>query len=384
MLACQQELFDLPAGEHFLNCAYMGPLPRTVQEAGVAGIRAKAAPLAIGPEDFFRDADRARALFAGLIGAPRPERVAILPSVSYGMAVVARNVKLAAGSNVVIAAEQFPSNVYPWRKACARAGAELRVVARPASATPGQAWNGALLEAVDGATALVALAPLHWTDGTVFDVAALGARARQVGARFVLDGTQAVGAMPLDVTEVRPDALIVAAYKWLLGPSGMALGWFGPAFDDGEPLEEGWITRGGSRDFQGLVDYRDDYEPGAIRFDVGERSNFILLPMVVAALELVGGWGSEAVRDYCGALMADAITEARELGYGVEEDRWRAAHLFGLRAPAGVELAALHAALERRRVRASLRGTALRVAPNVYNDAGDAAALMEALRAARG
>ena len=51
----------------------------------------------------------------------------------------------------------------------------------------------------------------------------------------------------------------------------------------GEPLEENWILRAGSEDFSRLVDYRDEYQPGARRFDVGERTNFELTPMAIAA-----------------------------------------------------------------------------------------------------
>ena len=56
----------------------------------------------------------------------------------------------------------------------------------------------------------------------------------------------------------------------------MTLGYFGPRLQDGIPLEEGWIARENSEDFSSLVQYNDNYQPGALRFDVGERSNFIL------------------------------------------------------------------------------------------------------------
>ncbi|MGH7443573.1 MAG: aminotransferase class V-fold PLP-dependent enzyme, partial [Longimicrobiales bacterium] len=140
--------------------------------------------------------------------------------------------------------------------------------------------------------------------------------------------------------------------------------------------------RAGSRDFRALVDYRDDYQPGAIRFDVGERSNFILVPMAIAALEQVLDWGAAAIQSYCEHLLHDVLAEAAGLGFRVEDPAWRGAHLVGLRAPAGIDLAALDAELRRHHVFASLRGSALRVSPNVYNDDDDAAALLTALRAA--
>jgi selenocysteine lyase/cysteine desulfurase len=76
------------------------------------------------------------------------------------------------------------------------------------------------------------------------------------------------------------------------------------------------------------------------------------------------------------------IDAARALGLAVEPDAHRAAHILGLRFPAGRAPDALQAALAARRISVSLRGSALRVAPNVYNDSGDIDALIEAMRAA--
>ncbi|MGH7447118.1 MAG: aminotransferase class V-fold PLP-dependent enzyme, partial [Longimicrobiales bacterium] len=92
-LDCRRADFSLPADVHYLNCAYMGPLPLRAQQAGFAGVRAKAVPSGIEPDDFFRDSDEARQLFAQIIGARDAARVAIVPSVSYGIATVARNVR---------------------------------------------------------------------------------------------------------------------------------------------------------------------------------------------------------------------------------------------------------------------------------------------------
>jgi len=380
-LSCQRHRFTLPDGAHYLNCAYMGPLPRGAQEAGIAGIRRKGAPADITAEDFFTESDGARQRFAALIGG-EASRVAITPSVSYGIATVARNTRLERGRNIVVLGEQFPSNVYAWRKLAARNDAELRTVHAPASVHRGESWNAALLEAIDERTALVAVPQVHWTDGTRFDLVRVGERAREVGAAFVIDGTQSIGAHPFDVRDIRPDAVMCAGYKWLLGPYSLAFAWYGPRYDDGEPIEEGWIARRGSADFRALVNYRDAYEPGAVRYDVGERSNFILVPMANAALDCVLEWRPERIQAYCAALTADAIAEAEALGFRVEPGAWRSAHLFGLRAPANMDPARLQAELRARNVSVSLRGSAVRIAPNVYNDEEDVAALLDALRAA--
>jgi selenocysteine lyase/cysteine desulfurase len=382
MLTCQKHLFSLPADLHYLNCAYHGPLLRRVEQAGIDGIRQKANPAAIQPEDFFRDADTVRGLFARLVNVPDPTRVAIIPAVSYGMAVVARNTAVRPGQNLVLAHEQFPSNVYPWRTLAREQGAEVRMVGAPEGAgSRSDAWNARILEAIDGDTALVAVGHVHWADGTRFDLEAIGARAREAGAALVVDGTQSVGALPFDVERIRPDALVVTGYKWLMGPYGLGLAYLGPRYDAGVPLEENWIGRLGSEDFAGLTRYRDEYQPGALRYDVGERSNPILLPMLAAALEQILEWGPEHIQAYCARLTAGLGNEAREMGFAVQETG-RASHLFGLRPPPGLSMDRIRAVLDAHRVSVSVRGDALRVSPNVYNDEADIAALLQALQAA--
>jgi selenocysteine lyase/cysteine desulfurase len=381
-LACQRTAFSLPQGLHYLNCAYMGPLPRVVQEAGVAGIQRKADPSSgIVAADFFTESSEVRRLFAQVVHADDAARVAIIPAVSYGMAIVARNTSIAPGQNIVISGEDFPSNMHTWRRAAKKSGAELRVAAAPAEAPGrGAAWNARVLEAIDAQTAVVSLPHVHWTDGTRFDLLTIGRAAQDAGAAMVVDGTQSVGALPIDVREVRADALICAGYKWLLGPYSIGAAYFGPRYDGGEPLEDNWIARRGSEDFQRLVDSEDEYAPGAIRYDVGERSNFILLPMFIAALRMILELTPARIQRYCRDLVGPPIERARALGFAVEDEQWRGAHLFGLRTPPQLDLKRLHEALQHRKVFASLRGSALRVSPNVYNDEADLDALVQVLR----
>ncbi|HEX2206665.1 MAG TPA: aminotransferase class V-fold PLP-dependent enzyme, partial [Longimicrobium sp.] len=381
MLTSQRHLFSLPEGEHYLNCAYLSPLARPVEEAGIAALLRRRDPTSVRAADFFTDAGRVRELFARLVNAPDPSRVALIPAVSYGTATVARNLRLRAEQNVVVAHAQFPSNVYPWRSLCADTGAEMRAVAPPqGSARRGEKWNARLLQAIDRHTALVALGNVHWTDGTRFDLEGIGKRAREVGAVLVIDATQSVGAMPFDLQRIQPDAVICATYKTMMGPYGLGVAWLGPRFDDARPLEETWLGRLGSENFAGLVDYENAYQPGAARFDMGGRASFVYVGMLIAALEMLLGWGPENVQAYCRALMHDAVAEARALGYVVEDEAWRGWHMFGLRLPERVDAARLQALLRERRVSVSLRGDAVRVAPSVYNEPADVDALLDALR----
>ena len=384
ILQCQRDEFGLPDDVRYLNCAYMSPLPRAAEEAGIGGMRRERLPMSIDSPDFFDQSDEIRRRFARLIGADDPNRVAIIPSVSYGVAVAARNLVVESGQNIVLLHEQFPGNVYAWQRKAGACEAEIRTVIPPDEATRGEAWNERIIEAIDESTAIVSVPQVHWTDGTVFDLVAIGRRAREMGAALVVDGTQSVGAFPLDVAEIRPDALIVAGYKWLLGPYTTGVAYLGPRFDGGTPLEETWLGRTGSEDFQGLVHYQSEYQQGAaIRYDMGERANFVLHPMLQASLDLILTWTPEAVQAYCRKLASPLIEAAVSLGFSVERDEWRADHLIGLRMPAGFPLKALKPELMARKIYVSLRGSALRVSPHVYNDQNDVGALIEALESAR-
>jgi selenocysteine lyase/cysteine desulfurase len=372
-LPCQREWFDIPRDVAYLNAAYMGPLPRVTVAAGVTGIQRKARPWSIASREFFEATEQLRALAARLTGSV-PDDVAIVPSVSYGMGVAAANVPLAEGQRVLMLDEEFPSTIYPWREAARRAGAEAVCLPRPAD----DDWTAAVLAAMDQRTAAVAVPVCHWTDGGLLDLVRIGERARELGAALAVDATQSLGALPFDAARVQPDFLVAAAYKWLLGPYGIAFLLVAPARQGGRPLEHNWMARQGSEDFGRLTTYRDGFRPGARRFDMGEVANFALLPQASASLELMLEWGAPRIAAYAGALAGEIVRGTSALGFtAVAPDR-RAPHYLGLRRAEGIP-PALGEALGRQGVHVSTRGGALRITPHVYNDPEDVARLLAAL-----
>ncbi|MDZ7807866.1 MAG: aminotransferase class V-fold PLP-dependent enzyme [Gracilimonas sp.] len=259
---------------------------RRVEKAGYSGVERKRNPFQITPEEFFGETDTLREEYAKLINAKDPKRIVTIPSVSYGMANVAKNLPLSKGDNIIVVGEQFPSNVYPWRKAAEENKADIITITPPKTKEDrGKKWNQQILDAIDSKTKLVAVANVHWADGTLFDLKKIRKKTNEVGAWLAIDGTQSVGALPFDVSEIKPDALICAGYKWLMGPYSIGLAYYGPALDNGNPIEENWINRYESEDFSNLVNYNDQYQPGALRYEVGEHSNFILIPMMLAGCQ---------------------------------------------------------------------------------------------------
>jgi selenocysteine lyase/cysteine desulfurase len=354
---------------------------KSVEEAGIRGIKEKRAPWQIGPPDFFEDSNQLRSLFAQLINASKSDDIAIMPAVSYGLATVARNIDPTKGNNIVITGEQFPSNVYAWKRFCNEHDCKLKVIDPPKEfENRGQQWNERILEAIDSDTLLVALANIHWTDGTLFDLEKIGERVREIDAYFVIDGTQSVGAMSIDVQEIKPDALICAGYKWLMGPYAITLGYFGPKLQEGIPLEEGWIARENSEDFSSLVLYNDNYQSGALRFDMGERSNFILVPMMIEALEQIIEWDPRNIQNYCKKLTVDLVQNLPEYGYQIENENWRGHHMFGIRLPEHITHKKLQQKLDENNIYVSVRGSAVRISPNVYNNKKDISILLDVLK----
>ena len=372
-LGSQRELFEIPESIAYLNCAYMSPQLKMVKATGEEALARKSRPWEVSPRDFFEGSETARELFAELVGG-EADGVAIIPSVSYGMAVAAANVAVETGQSIIVLEEQFPSNVYPWRELAKRKGAEVVTVPRPAC----HDWTDAVLERVDERTAVVAVPNCHWTDGSFVDLARVGERAREAGAALVVDAIQSLGAYPFDVSQVRPDFLVVSSYKWLLGPYGLGFMYVGERYREGSPIEHNWINRHGSEDFSRLVEYKDAFQPGARRYDVGERSNFVLLPMANEALRRILAWGVDNIADTLSGLTARIEDEARELGMKTVPAERRAGHMIGLtldpEAPKD-----LAARLAQENVFVSMRGRNLRVSPHLYNTEEDVQRLFDSL-----
>ncbi len=363
----------------------MGPLPRPVELAGARALTARATPIGMTPQDFYAPAERTRKLCAKLVNADA-ERVAFIPTAAYGAAIVAKNLHPKPGQNVVLLGDMFPSNVYAWRNWRSN-GVEMRTVAAlsapwsSASLDTSRAalWNSALLAAIDTNTALVAVEQAHWTDGTLFDLERVGKRCREVGAAFVIDATQTVGAMPFDVRQVEPDALMVHSYKSMLSNYGLGFAVFGDRFLDASPLEESWLMRSGSENFARLVDYEDHYAPGMRRFDTSLRANPSLIAMLEAACDLLIQWQPKRIREYLLEIERRPVERLRALGFDIADETQRCANLFGVKLPSTMdpEICRQHLALQQ--IHVSVRGSAVRVSPHVYNDEGDLMKLADAL-----
>lgn len=379
MIPCQRSHFDIPSDVAYLNCAYMSPLMNSVVRAGEEAVRGKSQPWGTTSEDFFTQSEQARALFGELIGTSA-DGVAIVPSASYGIATAAKNLPFESGQEILVLAEQFPSNIYSWQRLATEKQGSVHTVAAPEETSKGLDWTPAILAAISPRTAIVALPQCHWTDGALIDLSTISRKAKEFGAALVLDLSQSLGAMPFDVQDIDPDFMVAPTYKWLMGPYAMGFLYVAPRWRHGKPLEEGWIVRKGSENFAGLVDYEHEYQPGARRFDMGERANFQLIPMAVKALEQLRDWGIANIADTLKSRTTIIAERAAALGLKTGNADLRAPHFLGLRFPGDMPQDLLQQLAEKQ-VHVSIRGKAMRVTPHLYNTDDDIDRLFTALDA---
>jgi selenocysteine lyase/cysteine desulfurase len=379
MLTSQKHLFNLDPDVHYLNNAYRGPQLKSSEEAGIAAIIQQRNPFQLKPTDFFEGVDSVRKLFGKLVNCESPD-VAIIPSTSYGFSSVLSNLKPKIGGKAIVVQDEFPSGYFSITRWAKENQARIETISPdPTSESKGESWNSALLDSIDEKTSVVLISSIHWMSGVKYDLEAIGAKCQKMGAVFIVDGTQSVGVMPIDVQACQIDALICATYKWLLGPYSVSLAYIGEKFHNGIPLEESWMNRVNAREFGRLSEYAAEYNPGASRYTVGEASNFVLMPMLQASLIQILDWNPAEIQKYSNSLNRPLIDFISRIGGHTESEPYLAEHLFAPLLPKNINTADLKQELEANQIYVSIRGEYLRVSINVFNEPEDITALMHGI-----
>jgi selenocysteine lyase/cysteine desulfurase len=377
MLASQRDLFEMPRDICYLNSASYSPLPLKTLEAGRAAVGRKGQPWTLEASFAGVQHERARAAAARLINAD-PADVALISSVSYGVATAAKLVTIARGTRVIVLQNDHSSPVLEWHT---RADAQDFTVETVRAPHDGD-WTAAVLAAIErpGAppVALASISSLHWSEGGLLDIEKIGAALRRQGAMFLIDATQSVGVLTMDVKSLDPDFVIFPTYKWLLGPYGRAFIYVAKRHQDGIPLEQ---TASGRRDVraENAVYFTDPrYVTDARRFDMGERDHFISLEMAAISMEMVSEWGPAAVAERL-AMLTDRIADGLHgIGLSVLDKHLRAPHIVSLKFKDGVP-EGLAEGLATEGVYVASRLGRLRVSPHVFNDEADADRFVAAL-----
>jgi selenocysteine lyase/cysteine desulfurase len=379
MLPSQRDLFDIPRDVCYLNAASWSPLPKATMEAGRKAVERKGQPWKLDRAFADGQYERARKAAAALVNAA-PRDVALISSVSYGVATAAKLLAIPRGARVLVLQDDHSSPQLEWMTRAAAGGFAVEAVKRPA----GGDWTAAVLAAVErtGAPplALASISSVHWSDGGLLDLDRIAAALKPQDAALLVDATHSAGVMPLDVRTLDPDFLVFPTYKWTLGPYGRAFLYVAPRRQDGVPLEQtGYGRRGvmAEREPPYLKDIA--YVDGARRFDMGERDHFVSLEMASIGMELVARWGARAIVERLKMLTARLAEGLGNSGATMLDESARAPHVLSLGFPKGMP-ADLAPKLAAENVHAAPRLGRLRISPHVYNDEEDVDRFLAAFR----
>jgi cysteine desulfurase / selenocysteine lyase len=204
--------------------------------------------------------DSLRDSFAQLIGA-RAADIAVASSATELLASLAWAVAPGEGTNVVGVDVTFPSSIYPWVRVAHHTGCEVRWV----RARDTEVSEDDIVAAIDDATAVVSLSHVEYASGQRYDLVRLAEAAHARGALLVVDASQSVGAIPVDITREPVDALVTTSYKWLCGPFGVGLMYLAPRLQ--RSLEPGLVGWRSHKDIYQLQADRIEYPDAARRFE---------------------------------------------------------------------------------------------------------------------
>jgi selenocysteine lyase/cysteine desulfurase len=361
----------------YLNVAGQSPMPRVAVHAAQKALEWKKYPHQLPDAAYFGLPDRIRALVAQLIGG-RPEEVALTTGASGGLAAVAAGLDWKPEDEVLLARGEFPAHFSTWMPLGNAGRLRVRVI-EPC---------GRFLTADDfithigPRTRLVSTSLVRFDDGARLDATRLARACHSAGAYLLLDASQCVGAMPIEVGGLGADFLVSAGYKWLLSPYGT--GFFWARGDLIERMRVGpfyWMALEGAAEFHTLPLHQWKLAPGARRWDSPETASFLNLAAMEASLEFLLRVGVETVWEHNRLLAAEMI-ERLPLDRcvlaspGDPEARGPYACL-AARSPE--KTAALYQKLREAQVIVSLREGALRVAPHLYNTGRDIDRLLAVL-----
>jgi selenocysteine lyase/cysteine desulfurase len=377
MLPSQRAHFEMPHDICYLNAASWSPLPRQTLEAGRAAVERKGQPWKLPANFASGQYERARAAAARLINAD-PADIALIPSISYGVATAAKLVTIARGTRVVVLENDHSSPVLEWQTRADAQGFVIETIRQPGDGD----WTSAVLAAIErtGAppVALASISSVHWSDGGRIDLGKVAAALRRQGALFLVDATQSAGVLAMDVGHLDPDFVLFPTYKWLLGPYGRAFAYIAKRHQNGIPLEQ---TAAGRRNVRAENDvYFSDigYVGNARRFDMGERDHFISMEMASIGMEMLAEWGAAAVAQRL-AMLTDRIADGvHGLGVSVPARDVRAPHVLSLGFKDGMP-AKLIEGLAADGIHVAARLGRMRISPHVYNDEADADGFAAAL-----
>jgi len=300
-------------------------------------------------------------------------RIAIVSSASELLGQIPFLIPLEVDRKILAVATDFPAVTRPWLRLAASGGCLMQYV----EDDPASDLTEDLIESIDEETAVLAVSCVQYATGTRVDVPRLQSAARAVGARLVVDATQAAGALPLDTAAWDADVVVSSGYKWLGGHGGVALAVLAPSLIERMPPLPGWMGAPDPFDFDAT---RILLAEDARRFTQSTMS-YVSIASLTASLDRLLDLGESQIETHARKLSEMLIERASELGWRSFRDASDPAaspHIVSLMRP-DQELESTQHSLREAKIVCGSRGGRVRVSLAPYNDEGDIDALMAAL-----
>jgi selenocysteine lyase/cysteine desulfurase len=366
-------------GRIWLNTAHQGALPKKAADELEVALAWKRAPYRIPDEAFVEVPRRLRSLLARLVGG-HPDEIVLGNSASWGLQAVANGFPWREGDEVLLVEGDYPPTIHPWLLLPER-GVTIRRI-KPAGATLD---SEELRTHLRESTRVVCTGWVNTYTGYVLDVEAIARVCNDAGARLILNGTQGVGAIPIDLPTTGVSGLSSSGFKWLCGPYATGFTWLRQdLLAEMRPFQSYWLALPDETS----LDLNLGGEPrvaegiGARAFDVFGTANFFNFMPWAAALEYLLSIGMKVIADHDQRLVDRLRDGLDATGYqwvGPGEAPLRSSIVALSRGDSDTNAKTV-AELAGRGIDVALRGGRIRVSPHLYNSVRDIDALVAVLR----
>ncbi|MDO8580788.1 MAG: aminotransferase class V-fold PLP-dependent enzyme [Candidatus Omnitrophota bacterium] len=283
-------------GKIWLNAASEGPLPLNAAHALEESVGWKSKPYLLDNAKFASVPLELKQSLGKLIGV-KARDVILANSASYGLHLLANGLPWRKNDEIILMANDFPTDILPWL-ALEKQGVNVRQIsARHQVIEPED-----LAANISSKTKLFCISHVHTFTGVTVDVEGLAKICQQKNIIFVLNCSQSVGTMPIDLSRLAVDAVVSAGYKWLCGPYGTGFCWIRPELRDKLTLNQAyWVSLCSQEDLksEGPLTLRDlKSARSARKFDVFGTANFFNFVPWRAAIDFWLEIGIENVQAY--------------------------------------------------------------------------------------
>ncbi len=353
-------------GRVWLNCAHQGPLPRVAVSAAYEAIRLKARPYLIRDDDFVALPKSLKQSIARLIGSAE-EDIILGNSASYGIHLLRNGIQWRSGDEILLVQGDFPATIYPWLGLQER-GVRVRTLEpRGLSLAPDE-----VASSLTPSTRLLCASWVNSFNGSVLDVRGIGQLCKTHQIIFVVNGSQGVGALQINVRAEPIDALVSCGYKWLCGPYATGFCWITPELRNQlTPSQTYWLPHVWGQ--ENLTDYRLKRDLGSASFDIFCTANFLNFMPWRASIDYLLSIGIAGIEEHNRATVDRLASAIDKKKYRIisPSDRARRSAIVVLSHVEQNRNGDLHAALAASGIDIAIRNGNLRLSPHIHNASTD-------------